>query len=210
MFYQYRPLKSGEFIVAGGDCSQGGDDYNVTQFVSKTQLDVPIVYRSRGVAAQMTGVLVPALEYIYDKTGIVPVIGLERNNGGASEMERLSGLNRNQKYSLYVSKTIGTTDPKDTNKYGYTTNTATRPKMLGDLKDAIDQQLLRIYDKATVSELFSFVLKNGKPEAEVGSHDDTIMALAIAWQMYQTENPPVSHSFVEFPNDEGMFEGGYY
>jgi hypothetical protein len=29
-----------------------------------------------------------------------------------------------------------------------------------------------------------------KAQAEQGAHDDLIMALAIAWQLYQSESPP--------------------
>lgn len=210
MFYMYRDLTPGEFIVVGGDCSQGGEDYNVAQFVSKTRLDVPIVFRDQGVAAQMTGLMIPALEWVYDQTGIKPVIAFERNNGGASEMERLDSLNRNQKYITYRMKTIGMVHTSETNKLGYDTNTSTRPVILGDLKDAVDSNSLQIYDETTISEMFSFILNKGKPEAEVGAHDDTIMALGIAWQLYQTETPTVPRSITEFPDDEKVFEGGFY
>ena len=77
-------------------------------------------------------------------------------------------------------------------KYGFSTNSATRPAILQILKEAIDNQLITIYDKPTINEMFSFIIKpNGKPQAEQGSHDDLVMSLAIAWQMYQTEMPPV-------------------
>jgi hypothetical protein len=70
---------------------------------------------------------------------------------------------------------------------GHDTNSATRPTMLAHLKDAIDNQLITIYDKMTIEEMFSFVVKmtpggNWKAEAEVGAHDDLIMSLAGAWQ----------------------------
>lgn len=78
----------------------------------------------------------------------------------------------------------------DTGKLGWSTNSATRPKMLQELKDAIEGQLLHIYHRQTINELFSFILKpNGRAEAEVGAHDDLVMSLAGAWQLYQTEKP---------------------
>jgi hypothetical protein len=64
------------------------------------------------------------------------------------------------------------------------------------LKEAIDGRLLRIYDKQTISEMFSFIISqtssSWKAQAESGAHDDLIMALAIAWQLYQSENPPIT------------------
>lgn len=210
MFYVYRELEQNEFIVVGGDCSQGGEDYNVCQFVSKTRLDVPIMYRSRGVAAQMTAALVPALNFVYNKTGVKPVVALERNNGGASEMERLSVLNREQKYTVYQMRQVGVIDADVTPKLGFDNNTATRPVILGNLKDAIDAQALGVYDETTITEMYSFVIRNGKPQAEQGAHDDTIFALGIAWQLYQTEDAPSHVLPMEFPVDTDMFKGGFY
>lgn len=210
MFYIFRELELGEFIVVGGDCSQGGEDYGVVQFLSKTKLDVPIVYRSRGVAAQMTAALVPALNFVYDKTGVKPVIALERNNGGASEMERLSVLNREQKYTVYQMRQMGIVDADVTPKLGFDNNTATRPVILGNLKDAVDAQAIGIYDETTITEMYSFVIRNGKPQAEQGAHDDTIFALGIAWQLYQTEDAPSHVLPMEFPVDTDMFKGGFY
>lgn len=210
MFYIFRELELGEFIVVGGDCSQGGEDYGVVQFLSKTKLDVPIMYRSRGVAAQMTAALVPALNFVYDKTGVKPVIALERNNGGASEMERLSVLNREQKYTVYQMRQMGIVDADVTPKLGFDNNTATRPVILGNLKDAVDAQAIGIYDETTITEMYSFVIRNGKPQAEQGAHDDTIFALGIAWQLYQTEDAPSHVLPMEFPVDTDMFKGGFY
>ena len=66
--------------------------------------------------------------------------------------------------------------------------------MLQDLKEAIDNVLLRVYDSITVNELFSFIVNqtasSWKAQAESGAHDDLIMALAIAWQLYQQEPSP--------------------
>ena len=60
----------------------------------------------------------------------------------------------------------------------------------------IKGRLVKIYDKLTVDEMFSFV-KHKTPsgwraEAEMGSHDDLIMALGGAWQLYQTESKPIN------------------
>lgn len=64
--------------------------------------------------------------------------------------------------------------------------------MLSMLKEAIDNRLITIYDKPTVNEMFSFIVSqtssSWKAQAEQGAHDDLIMALAGAWQLYQTEN----------------------
>ncbi len=193
MFKQFRPIEKGEFFLIGGDCSQGGEDYNCAQFLSHTKLDVPLVYHAQGVAAQMTPEVYRVAEILYDITGVPPFIGFERNNGGGSEMERLRVLNTKNKYRLFVMPDIGKTEGKDTQKLGWDTTSLTRPILIGDEKNIIDVHGIWIYDEETIQELFWFILNNqGKPEAMKGKHDDTVMALGVAIQMHQHVIPPLS------------------
>jgi hypothetical protein len=188
-FKQYRKIEPGEFFIVSADTSAGGNDYNACQFLSKTNIDVPLVYHGKGLATHMTNAIFPVIEKIYDITKIKPTIVYEVNNGGVFELERLSTLNRQGKYDIYLQKGFGRIINDMTSRIGYSTNTATRPKMLSDLKDAIDKKVLGVYDKETITEMFSFIInKQGKPIAENNSHDDLLMSLAIAWQLYQSEN----------------------
>lgn len=196
-FRRYRKWQPGEFVLVYADTSWGGLDYSAAQFLSKDKIDVPLVYHSRGLASDMTPLIHEELEHIAGVTGVQPVISYERNNGGIAELERLKRLNRNGKYKIYTQYTnVGRDQTTQSDaKMGHDTNTATRPTMLSHLKDAIDNMLITIYDKLTIEEMFSFVVKqttsgNWKAEAEVGAHDDLIMSLAGVWQMYQTEERP--------------------
>ena len=196
-FRRYRTYQKGEFYVVAADTSWGGTDYCAVQFLSKTHLDVPVVFHSKVLATEMTPQIHNELERIFDATGVKPVVAFERNNGGVAEIERLATLNRNGKYRIYTEKSnVGTTDQTESSvKLGWTTSSASRPTMLQMLKEAIDNKLITIYDKPTVTEMFSFIVSqtssSWKAQAEQGAHDDLIMSLAIAWQLYQTENPPV-------------------
>jgi len=196
MFRQYRPLERGEYILAGGDCSQGGEDSNCTQFLSKTKHDVPLVYHKQGVAAIQTADIHPVLERIFDITGVKPVVGLERNNGGASEMERLRVLNRYQKYDLFIMPDIGKTEAGETNALGWNTSSLTRPILVGDEKNILDVNGIGIYDKETIQQLFWFIVnQQGKPEAMKGKHDDCVIALGVAIQMLQHCIQPIQEEY---------------
>ena len=192
---RYRTYKPGEFYVVFADTSWGGLDYSACQFLCKTNLDVPVVYHSKVMATEMTPLIHLELERIFDVTKVKPVVAFERNNGGVAEIERLASLNRLGKYTIYQEKkNIGTTDTTETSiKLGWTTSSATRPTMLSMLKEAIDNTLITIYDEPTINEMFSFIISktstSWKAQAEQGAHDDLIMSLAGAWQLYQTENP---------------------
>lgn len=215
-FKLYRQIEPGEHFVVGGDCSQGGLDYNAIQFISKTKLDVPLVFHARGVAATMTPQLHQALEKLYDLTRITPTVALERNNGGASEMERLQVLNRAGKYRLYTMPAVGRDQATDTSSslLGYTTTAVTRPILVGDLKAMIESRAIRLYDEATIRELRTFVISRvGKPEAAPNQHDDLVMSLAIAWQLFQQIAPPPSHEHLALANrahEELFSDDGWY
>jgi len=191
MFRRFRPLQSDEFIIAFADVAAGGNDSCAVQFLSHKWLDVPLVYHAQVTGSFMTPLIHEELTRISKETGIVPVVAFERNNGGNFEMDRLARLNRYGAYRIYTMKNIDPTGRMvDTGKLGFDTNMATRPKMLQDLKDAIEGRMLHLYHKQTVNEMFSFIISpTGKPEAEQGAHDDLVMALAGVWQLYQTEQP---------------------
>ncbi len=194
-FRRYRKYEKGEFYVVGADTAWGGTDYCTAQFLCKTKLDIPTVFHSKVLASEMTPLIHAELERIYDETGVKPVVAFERNNGGVAEIERLATLNRSGKYIIYTEKTnIATTESTgESIKLGWTTSSASRPTMLSMLKEMVDGKLVRIYDKPTITEMFSFIVSqtssSWKAQAEQGAHDDLIMALAIAWQLYQTEDP---------------------
>lgn len=194
MFRLYREIERGEFFVVAVDCAQGGIDANFGQFLSKTKIDVPFVFEKKCVAAEMTPLVHEALEWLYNLTGIEPVVAFERQMGGVSALSNLQALNRNGHYRIYQRRKLGTIEGETlTDVIGWDTNTQTRPQMLGDLKQAVDNKLIQIYDKTTIDELGKFIInKRGRAEAAPNCHDDAIMALAIAWQMYQTESAPSS------------------
>lgn len=197
MFRQYREFKPGEFVLCFVDTAGEGQDYNAGHFLSKTRLDIPMVLHYDGSITDVTPELKVALELIKKQTGINPVVAYETNNGGSYELERLSRLNKLQNYTMYYQYRMNDEGRLErTDKLGFSTNTATRGPMLIALQDMIKGNLVNVYDKLTVDEMFSFV-KHKTPsgwraEAESGSHDDLIMALAGVWQMYQTEEKPVS------------------
>lgn len=198
MFSQYRTLQKGEFILCFIDTAGEGSDWNSGQFLSQTNLDIPIVLHHEGSIVDVTPRLKVVLEWIHDQTGIAPVVCYETNNGGGYELQRLERLNTYQKYTVYCQYVldISTKQLVRTDKLGFNTNSATRPVMLQGVEDLINNHLVRIYHPITVTQMFSFVKhktpSGWKAEAEVGSHDDEVMSLAGVWQLYQTEKPPVS------------------
>lgn len=196
MFRQFRKIEKGEFILVAVDTCSGGGDYTTAQFLSKTKIDVPLVFQSKTTTADFIPLLVRTLEQIFEITGIKPVVAFERQNGGSFLMERVAAMNMLGKFEVFIMPTFGVLDSGEGKKMGWDTNTATRPKMLQDLQGAINNQLIRIYDRQTLNECLSFIIvktsSSWKAQAEKKAHDDLVMALAIVWQMYQLCEPAKS------------------
>jgi hypothetical protein len=188
-FRLFRPIERGEFFVVFGDCSQGGADSNFVQFMSKTRGDIPLVFQKQGVARQMSPRLREALVWIYKTTGIKPVVALERNNGGASEMDYLVEFNDGSYEIFYMKDKEG---KPILDKPGWDTTETSRPAMLGDWLVAYESREILIYDEITQEQHQTFIVNaKGKPEAAVNTHDDGVMSAAGAYQLYKTENPKI-------------------
>lgn len=85
---------------------------------------------------------------------------------------------------LYRREKEDTYDPKLDKKFGFKTTPITRPLILAELQAIVLNEIDKINDKETLEEMLKFIKnmdKKGRPEAEVGYHDDLVMALAIAY-----------------------------
>lgn len=187
MFRLYRELEKGEFLVVWGDTAQGGADSNFLPFISKTRIDLPLVMERKGLIVSAIPFIIQALEYIYKKTGVPPMICLERNNGGASAMETLITSNTENHWRIYYMRDQ---QGQKTEKPGWDTVEWSRAKMLGDWEVAFNGCQIAIPDEEIVKQHKTFITsKRGKPEAAPNSHDDGVMSMAGGWQLFKTENP---------------------
>lgn len=74
---------------------------------------------------------------------------------------------------------INESKSKNSVKPGFATSRKTRPLVLQKLEDYLLDDSLIINSKRTTSELYTFIWKNGKPQAMSGYHDDLVMSLSI-------------------------------
>lgn len=94
------------------------------------------------------------------------------------ELERL-GYKR-----FYVRERVDTYTGAVMQAYGWETTSRTRPLMIDNLKAVARENLELIGDWGTLGEMLTFVYdERRRPAAELGKHDDLVMALAIAHQI---------------------------
>lgn len=175
-----RPI-AGEDYCAGADVGEGNDDSDasVCGIMHKKSGRQVAVLRGKWrpeVFARKSIALCKRYNYA--------LFGCEVNNHGHSVMNTVVNTLR-YKHLMYREK------PLDKNKYGknkvekvpgWLTNAKTRPILLDELNEALEENYLLVNDKIFISEAKTFVDKGGRYEADTGQHDDSIMAWGIAWQ----------------------------
>jgi hypothetical protein len=65
--------------------------------------------------------------------------------------------------------------------------------MLGEWKSVFEKHLFRIYDEDTIAQHKAFIIKNGKAQASAHKHDDAVMSIAGAYQLFQVCKPEKSN-----------------
>jgi hypothetical protein len=192
----YRPLDPKESYVIGADVGMGlrqgikgrkDGDPSVAQILDSQMRQVAVW---RGLChPDVFAKILETLGYHYNSATIAP----ERNNHGLVTCVAL----RDSNYPyLYTETMEGTLEAeRDTIKLGFFTSEATKPLIIDKLRALDRERDIEINDETTLKEMKTFVVnESGKMEAEAGTHDDTVMALAIAAYVHEGVWRPVDVS----------------
>lgn len=197
----YEKPNKGHPYVLSGDTAGEGSDWNIGYLTdNSTGYDIAVLRLNTDedlYARQMycLGRYYGQLSGCHNDA----LMGIETNfsTHPQKELERLG-------YSkMYVRESApdGYTK-KLAKKFGFNTNKATRPQMLGMLRSFVREHSYKLLDIDLLKEMTTFVKnEKGRPEAAKGFHDDMVMArainLAIAWQ--QEQYVKVKHVRQELP-----------
>ena len=164
----WQPPKVGEFYVIGADVAEGKieGDYSVAQ-VLDSHID-PDLFGYE---------LVKLARYYNDA-----YLGVEANNHG---LTTLKSIQRYDYWNLYFAKIYDRFTDSITKKLGWQTTNKTKPMMIDKLAEFVRDFHIGIKSKTTVQELLTYIIEeNGSTNAQQGCHDDTVMSLAIALQIW--------------------------
>lgn len=179
----FKPYISGHTYAIGADPSEGiGKDSCAAVIMDFTPIKPEVV-------ATFACATVPPDIFAYEleqggKYYNHPLIAVERNNHGHATITRLKDIYPNRE--IYQEVKEGYEDDKETLRYGWSTNLSTKPKMMYELRTAIQEDLLIIQSKPLLTELRTYSdkqLNNIKSTEEQTSHWDLLIALAICFQM---------------------------
>lgn len=183
-----QPQSSAEYVI-GADVAEGiEEDYSVATVMDK---------HTHMTVARFRGDMEPADfgEYlaILGKWYNNALIGAEINNHGLTTVQRL----RDVGYANLYRREMGIDERYEeyTSKLGWRTDVRTKPLMIDGLSEAISTDQIIDYDKIFIRECMTYIRDpRGRTNAQEGQHDDTVVATAIALQLFEW-NPITQHKF---------------
>lgn len=178
----YKDYSASHLYGGGADVAGGvGLDSSTAIFINFSTFPAQVVgvYYSNEIAPEAFGDTLYEFSTLFGTC----ILGIENNKFDQTVLKaKQRGAN------LYVStpkaNKIKSTRPT---QWGWNTNSLTKPKMLADLKTAIEDGLLALNDKNLIKEVMSYTrndLIDKDPDIRLTTrHLDLVIALAIAWQM---------------------------
>lgn len=168
-----------EYVI-GADVAEGiGGDYSVASIVRKDNHKT--VARWRGdVQPYEFGEVLDQLGRWYNNA----LIGVEINNHGLTTVQRLRDIGYDNLYRQERGK--DERYEEYTSRLGWRTDIKTKPLMIDSLAEAIAKGQIIDYDRIFINECMTYVTdERGKTSAQDGCYDDTVMATAIAYQLFE-------------------------
>lgn len=158
--------------VIGGDTAEGGVDNSVGQVLNNVTGNQAAVWKGH-IDTDLYAKQMYCLGKFYNRA----LLSIE-TNFDLHPVKELQRLRYPRQFKREVIDQISQT--KQT-KYGFQTTRVTRPVIIAELVAIVRESVELINDIDTLNEMLTFVRnEDGRPEAQEGKHDDTIMALAIA------------------------------
>lgn len=183
-----KPKPYKEYVI-GADVAEGlkGGDFSVATVVDISTMEV--VARWRGHCdPDKFGEILGALGTYYNYA----LIGVEVNNHGLTTVQKL----RDTFYTNLYKRDRGYDEEWETPtvNLGWKTDMRTKRLMIDDLIKLVRERVIKDKDIVFINEAFSYVRdERGRMNAEEGSHDDTIMGTAIAYQLFPWGDNDISN-----------------
>ena len=178
MYFQPRPDAQ---YVAGVDVSEGvtGGDYSVFVVWDRETGDEVAWWRGY-LPPDRFGIQLNKWGRIYNNALMV----VEINNHGLTTVTALKNLMYPQLYFRPVNFDHMGSSPSD--RLGWKTTKVTRPLMIDDFREALQEGSIKIHTEKTLDEMLTFVFDDGGNMVSQSSfHDDCIFASAIGFQGFK-------------------------
>ena len=178
--YIYDYPKWEEPYVIGADVALGvGQDYSACT-VMNNKHEVVAVYRNNRIDPALWGELLFYLGRYYNNA----LLAVESNSMGIATLQKIDQMGY---VNLYRQTKIANVSNEDGERLGFRTTTATKPAIIGNLKNLIENEGIMIPSPIMIQELKDYIsTETGKTEAAPGCYDDTVISLAICVEVLRT------------------------
>lgn len=193
----WHPAEKRKEYVIGADVAEGlaNGDYSVAEVIDVSTMQT--VARWRGhIDPDKFGEVLNALGTYYNYA----LIGVEVNNHGLTTIQKL----RDTFYTNLYKRNKGYDEDfeEPTSNLGWKTDVRSKRIMIDDLIRIVREGINEDLDPVFTREAFSFVRDDrGRMGAETGEHDDTVMAKAIAFQLFDWGDNDISGLEVYTPGE---------
>ena len=175
-----------EEYVIGADVAEGLEiassgkegDYSAATVIRKR--DCKVVARWRGhIDPDVFGSVLFDLGTFYNSA----LLAVEVNNHGLTTISKLKELYYRNLYRR--EKGHEEWFEEHTSRLGWQTSIKTKPLMIDGLATAIRENAIIDRDSTFINECMTYIVdENGRTNAQLGCHDDTVIATAIALQLF--------------------------
>jgi len=193
------PRFEDKFII-GADVALGvGQDYSTAVVLNKER-QICALFRDNFIDPSNFGDVLFYLGRYFNNS----LLAVESNSLGIATLNRLKQMNY---VNLYYQTKAASLLEEEGGKPGFRTTVSTKPMIIGNLKRAVEEADLWIPSDIMIGEMRTYVsADNGSTSAMAGNFDDTVMALAIAFEAYRTHQHRLTDDKVSWREKAGSFE----
>lgn len=171
------PVPEKKYLITVDSSSGAGDDFSSVVVMDLWSMDVVAEYLGR-IPPDLLGDMCCEIGEKYNTAYICP----ENNSYGHTTCTQIK--NKGYKNLCYFDKNGKLVDKwyAQWNNIlpGFCTDPKSRPMVLAKLEEYFRKHQFKTPSKRFITELYTFSIINGKPQAQKGQHDDLILAYAIA------------------------------
>ena len=169
-----------EPYIIGADVALGvGQDYSAC-IVMNNKHEIVAVYRNNRIDPSYWGELLFYLGRYYNNA----FLAVESNSMGIATLQKIEQMGY---VNLYRQTKVANVSNEEGERLGFRTTTLTKPAIIGNLKNLIDNEDIMVPDAHVIQELKDYISTDtGKTEAAPGCYDDTVIALAICAEVLRT------------------------
>lgn len=179
------------YVIAADVALGVGQDYSTAVVLDK-EYRVLALYRDNRIDPSLWGELLFYLGRYYNNSLLL----VESNSMGVATLQKLESMDY---VNLYRQTKIANVSKEEGTRLGFRTTSATKPSIIGNLKSLIENEEINIPSNIMIQELKDYISTDtGKTEAAPGSHDDTVMALAMGCEVLRTHSDRLSTNKVSW------------